>query len=181
LPTIFKIPQMAGVDAYRVNIVGLSNKIHQFRYQIGDAFFERYGQDLVSSGAFDVEVALNKHETFLEATFSIKGKAQLVCDRSLDTFEHPVELTKFVVFKYGEETREVSDEIMLIHRDTASLELGQFIYEFIALAIPMKKLHPRYHQENEPETGGIVYSSKSEEDKKDDEIDPRWEKLKKLK
>ena len=172
---------MAGVEAYRVNIVGLSNKVHLFQYDIGDAFFAKYGQDLVSAGAFNVEVALNKHETFIEATFSIKGKAQLVCDRSLDTFDYPVDTTKMVVFKYGEETREVSDEIVLIHRDTVSLELGQFIYEFIALAIPMKKLHPRYNAENEAEAGGIVYSSEREEDRQEEDIDPRWEKLKKLK
>jgi uncharacterized metal-binding protein YceD (DUF177 family) len=44
----------------------------------------------------------------------------------------------------------------------------------------MKKLHPRY-QNDEGEAGGIVYSSEREEDKQEEEIDPRWDKLKKLK
>jgi uncharacterized protein len=171
---------MAGVEAYKVNIIGLSNKVHHFNYQVDEAFFVKYGQDLISDGSIEVEVALSKHETFLEATFSIKGSAKLVCDRSLDTFDYPIDTTKFVVFKYGEETMEISDEIMVIHRDTVSLELGQFIYEFIALAVPMKKLHPRY-QNDEGEAGGIVYSSEREEDKQEEEIDPRWDKLKKLK
>lgn len=78
---------------------------------------------------------------------------------------------------------------MLIHRDTVSLELGQFIYEFISLTVPMKKLHPRFtedeeDEDEESETGKIVYSSSSNEEndrEDDDDIDPRWEKLKKLK
>ena len=35
----------------------------------------------------------------------------------------------------------------IIQRDTAWLELGQYIFEFIALAIPIKKLHPRFQEE----------------------------------
>ena len=80
----------------------------------------------------------------------------------------------------------MTDEIIVIPRDAASLELGQYIYEFISLAIPLKKLHPRFQDEVD-ETGGaegkIVYSSETAEDKKDEEeqIDPRWNILKKLK
>ena len=48
------------------------------------------------------------------------------------------------MFKYGDKDEEITDEIMIIHRDTATLELGQYIYEFIALAIPLKKLHPKF-------------------------------------
>lgn len=173
---------MAGAEAFRVNIVGLSNKIHHFHYEIGDSFFREYGTDLVSSGHFNAEVSLNKHETFIEATFSIKGKATLICDRSLEPFEQPIETEKMVVFKFGDENREISDDIILIDRDTVSLELGQFMYEFIGLAVPMKKLHPRFQNEDESEDGKIVYSSREEnENGHTNDTDPRWEKLKKLK
>jgi uncharacterized metal-binding protein YceD (DUF177 family) len=85
---------------------------------------------------------------------------------------------------------EMSDEIIMIHRDTATLELGQYMYEFIALAVPMKKLHPKFQETEEDEDeenpeGKIVYtSSDSSGDDKDDDnngIDPRWDILKKLK
>jgi uncharacterized protein len=176
------------VGAYGVNIIGLSNKVHHFDYEIGDEFFRQYGSDLVSQGQFRAEVTLNKHETFIEADFKIKGAATLTCDRSLEPFEFPVWTTKKILFKYGESNEEISDEIIMISRDTATLELSQYIYEFIALAIPMKKLHPRYRAEEltEDETaeGKIVYTSESSDgkDKKDDDdIDPRWNILKKLK
>jgi uncharacterized protein len=175
-----------GLRAYRVNIIGLSNKVHHFNYEFGDEFFEHYGKSVVSQGTFTADVTLDKHETFIEASFKIKGQAKLVCDRSLDPFDYPVNVDRKIVFKYGDSHEELSDEIVIIHRDTDSLELGQYIYEFIALQIPMKKLHPRYANEADADdsAGKIIYSSGErsfDADAGDEDIDPRWEKLKKLK
>jgi len=177
------------VGAYGVNIIGLSNKVHHFDYDLGESFFREFGTDLVSQGSFHVDVALDKHETFIEADFTIKGKADLICDRSLEPFDFPIDSNYHIVFKFGDTNEEMSDEIIMIHRDTATLELGQYIYEFIALAIPIKKLHPKFQEtENEEDDedteGKIVYTSsdeKSGDDNDEDAIDPRWNILKKLK
>jgi uncharacterized metal-binding protein YceD (DUF177 family) len=46
----------------------------------------------------------------------------------------------------------------------------------------MKKLHPRFKDEDESNEGKMVYSSASDDHTDDeDEVDPIWEKLKKLK
>ena len=171
------------LKAISVNIVSLSIHVHHFDYEIGNEFFRHYGTDLISEGSFTVNVTLNKHETFIEAGFHINGTAKLVCDRSLEPFDYPLKSNHKVVFKYGNENQEISDEIVMIHRDTTSLELGQYIYEFIGLAIPIKKLHPKFQEEEEEEDdkeGKIIYSS-SDNNNEDDAIDPRWEMLKKLK
>ncbi|WP_276374420.1 DUF177 domain-containing protein [Chryseolinea sp. H1M3-3] len=174
-----------GVAAYNINIVGLSNKEHRFQFEIGDEFFRRFGTDIVSEGTFQVELLLDKHETFIEVAFKIDGKAHLICDRSLEPFDFPINSNNKIVFKYGDAYQEMTDEIVIIPRETATLELGQYIYEFIALGIPLKKLHPRFQDEVNDEDdseGKIVYSSETSEEKKDDEeIDPRWDILKKLK
>lgn len=173
-----------GLRAFRVNIIGLSNKVHQFDYEIDDEFFRHYGTGLVSEGSFHAEVTLDKHETFIEVRFLINGKATLICDRSLDPFKQVMKIDRKIVFKYGDRDEELSDEIIMIHRDTDSLELGQYIYEFIGLEVPIKKLHPRYLDETEAaddSEGKIIYTSDSSENKNEDDVDPRWEKLKKLK
>jgi uncharacterized metal-binding protein YceD (DUF177 family) len=177
------------LGAYSINIVGLSNKQHHFHYEFGNEFFREYGSDLVSEGNFVVELLLDKHETFLEAEFEIKGAARLICDRSLEPFDFPIKDTRKIVFKYGDKDEEITDEIMIIHRDTATLEVGQYIYEFIALSIPLKKIHPKFKDEADEDEedlspGKIVYSSETDEDENkngDDEVDPRWNILKKLK
>ena len=166
------------MERYRVNILGLSLSIHHFEYDLGSEFLKKYDAGLVSEGSFKAQVDLDKRETFLEANFSIKGSVKLVCDRSLDEFDYPIDVSPKIIFKYGDEDKEISEDVVMIHHGTDSLELGKFIYEFIALAIPMKKLHPRFEDETEDE-GGIIYTSETDEEKKE-EIDPRWEMLKKL-
>lgn len=184
------------MGAYRINIVGLSNKVHHFTFEdVGPDLFKEYGSDVLSEGKFQVEVSLDKRETFLEAGFNIRGTARLVCDRSLEPFDYPIHTRRKVVFKYGDQDEEITDEIMIIQRDTAWIELGQYIYEFIALSIPLKKLHPRFQDEageDDDNEGRIVYTSGGTDDddtsghtdengKDNDDIDPRWNALKKLK
>ncbi len=172
------------MERYRVNILGLSLSIHHFEYELGAEFFEKYGTGLVSVGTFKVDVAFDKRETFLDTNFKIKGSVKLVCDRSLDEFDYPIDVSSKIIIKYGDEDKEITEDVVMIHRGTESLELGQYIYEFIALAIPMKKLHPRFENESDEE-GGIVFTTKSEDlpagqAGNKEEIDPRWEMLKKL-
>jgi len=177
LPLILK---PFGLSDYSVNIVGLAQKTHSFDFILGSAFFEKYGTEVVKTGQFDVKVVLNKKETLIEADFDIEGKAQLICDRSLDLFDHPMKINRRVIFKYGEVAKEVSDEVTVIPRDLQRLEVGQFLYEFIVLDVPIKKIHPRFQAEeenDESEEGKLIYQT----EKSEDEIDPRWEKLKKLK
>lgn len=166
---------------FSINIIGLSKKAHLFDFTLKDGFFEKYGKEVVSSGDFNVHVVLDKKETFIEVEFRISGVAHLVCDRSLDPFDYPIEDTKTMVYKYGEEEQEISDEIVIITRDQDSLDLGLYIYEFIALSIPIKKLHPRYKAEEDYDGSNIKMIYSTSEDTESKQEDPRWEKLKKLK
>ena len=176
-----------GARAFTVNIVGLGNKVHHFEFEMGNDFFREFGTELLSEGSLKAEVALDKRETFIGASFQINGSVKLICDRSLDPFDYQIQTERNLVFKYGDADEELSDEIIMIHRDSDSLELGQYIFEFIALEIPMKKLHPRFHDEEAEDDnaeGKIIYSSKPspDDDRTDGEdIDPRWDVLKKLK
>ena len=162
---------------FNINIVGLSNKVHHFQFEVGSAFFGHFDTNLIEEGEFVADLALDKHETFIEVDFKIKGTARLVCDRSLDLFDYPIETANKIVFKYGDGDVELDDDIIQIDRETVRLEVGQYIFEFIGLAIPMKKLHPRFAG-TEREEDELIYTS--EDEKSEDEIDPRWEKLKNL-
>ena len=167
------------MKAFRVNIVGLSKSEHLFTFEVSDFFFKEYGSEMISKGELTATVLLNKTETFIEAKFSIRGLVELTCDRSLDPFEYPLQLEKKIVFKYGEEEMEISDEILVISRDRIDLDLGQFIYEFIALGIPAKKLHPRFTNEQDENESDIIYTSSHDDET--EATDPRWDQLKKLK
>ncbi len=169
---------------YSVNIIGLSQKTHHFSFRLEDAFFKAQEIQLFEKGNFDAEVVLDKHETFINAEFKISGTAALICDRSLEPFDLVLNLKEKIVFKYGEEEGELSEEIVVIKHDKVSIDIGQYLFEFIALAMPMKRLHPRFEETDEDEDdseGKLVYTSKSSVDQDPEQpMDPRWEQLKKV-
>jgi uncharacterized metal-binding protein YceD (DUF177 family) len=122
-------------------------------------------------------------------TIKVKGSVELICDRSLEEFDFPIDTENRILFKFGDHNEEVSDEIIIIDRNTQRLNVAQHIYDFISLAIPMKKIHPRFQEDTEDEEDDetevkLIYSSAEiEEEFKDEkeDIDPRWELLKNLK
>ena len=83
------------------------------------------------------------------------------------------------MLKYGDKWEEISDEVIMMPRDEQAINVVQYIYEFIGVAIPMRKLHPRF-KDDENEDDDLFYSSDND-DTNDDSIDPRWGKLKDLK
>ena len=172
------------MERYRIHILGLSINIHTFQFEVDHEFFKKYGTGLVSNGNFTVDLTLDKRETFLEASFTIKGTTKLTCDRSLDEFDFNINKTSKLIFKFGDEDFEISEDVIMIHRGTETLELGQYIYEFIALAIPMKKLHPRFNEESADDSDEdevkLIYTSESSQETTDEQTDPRWDILKKL-
>ena len=167
---------------FKVNLLGLSQKAHRFDYELDDEFFKLYGNSLLEGGRFSAEINLDKRETLIEANFHIRGEARLVCDRSLEPFDHPLDIHRRIMFKYGQEEKELSEDIVLITHTQASLDIGQYIFEIIVVSVPMKRLHPNFkNKELEESEIQLVYSSPVDSTKEEDTIDPRWEKLKKLK
>jgi uncharacterized metal-binding protein YceD (DUF177 family) len=122
---------------------------------------------------------------------------KLICDRSLEEFFEPLDLKEKIIFKYGEEEQEINEDVYMITRDTPKINVAQFIYEFVLLGLPAKRIHPDYRTEmdeddyegegmyayidgdtfEDEETEEEINSEKQEEES----TDPRWELLKKLK
>ena len=163
------------IDIYRI-----SNKLHQFEFEVDEQFFNSLEQEIVQKGNLKAKIELEKNDSFIGMQVHIEGKVELLCDRSLDPFDYPINERRKVIFKFGEVEQELDHDVMMITHDTQQIDAGQFIFEFIGLAIPMKKLHPRF-KEDDQEYGSVVYSSiDKEKDQTPADIDPRWSKLKEL-
>lgn len=163
---------------FEIDIAKLPNGQHNYSYKIDDKFFELFEYSLVNQGDLKVDLDLVKKTSFIELHYKISGTVQLTCDRSLDKYDHQIAVENKVILKYGEEEMELTDEIEIIPFNAQTINAARHIYEFITVAIPMKKLHPRY-KDDQPGSQ-IIYSSSDTEDD-DQDIDPRWSELKKLK
>lgn len=178
---------MKDLKPFDIEIQTLKPKRYEYEYDIDASFFTHFERSLVEKGKFKVKLTLDKSETMLQLKFDIKGVAELACDRTSELFDYPIDVTNRLILKYGEENEELSDEIEIISRGTQHINVAQYIYEFIGLAVPMKKIHPRLAAEEyeENEEGILVYRSAgdagdAEEDDDSDDVDPRWQILKNL-
>jgi uncharacterized metal-binding protein YceD (DUF177 family) len=171
--------------AFDIDIYKLSDKKHQYQYAIDAEFFENFPNSLIEKGNLQVMVTLDKKPRLIQVDFDITGTVTLVCDRSLEPFEHPLHIQEGLIFQYGEEEKALTDEITIITKNTQKINLAQDIYEFIGLAIPMKKIHPKFRTEDDdlPFTkGSVVFTTQQDADTNNapEATDPRWEALKKL-
>lgn len=171
---------------FNIDIFKLKSGKYNFEFDVKDSFFEFFNFGLIESGEAKAYVEFNKSETLINMNIKVKGSVELICDRTLEKFDFPIDTDNKILFKFGDKNEEVSDEILVIDRNTQRLNIAQHIYDFISLSIPMKKIHPRFQNEDEnpEEEATLIYSSQEiEEDLKNtiEEIDPRWNALKNLK
>jgi uncharacterized metal-binding protein YceD (DUF177 family) len=175
---------------YNIDIYGLEDKSYEFDYELGSEFFEEMPQDLIQKGDFKVQLVLDKSSTMIQLRFLIQGNAELTCDRSLEVFNEPVDTEGKIILKFGDHEEEITEEIAIINRNRTRINVSSYIFELIALALPMKKIHPSLREQYQDEDGEassemLVYSSESQESEDEEtengQVDPRWEALKKLK
>ena len=184
---------------YNIDIFSLRNGKHDFEYNIDDRFFAVLQDSLVEKGNLKVKVELQKSENMIVLQFDIKGEVTLICDRSLEEFQFPIDAQNRLIFKFGEAFKEMSEELIVLAVGTPTINLLQYIYEFIAVQVPYKKLHPRFQTNDDSEDDVLVYGeiydyfddeedveNKGGETAEDNEspespIDPRFAALLKLK
>ena len=177
---------MNPLRAYDIHIVGLDNKRYEYDFTSDKSFFAALEQELIPTGAVQTHLVLEKSETMIRLEFHIIGTVEQTCDRSLDEYDEPVDTQQTMLLKFGDHNEELSDEIELIERNTTTINVARYIFEFISLSLPMKRLHPRFRDEEDTdgdENGKLIYRSSTEtNDNADDQsdVDPRWAALRKL-
>ena len=165
-----------GKGVFDIDFFRLSDGIHSYDFDFKSSFFDLFKDSLIENGSGSIHIDLDKTATMITLSFAIQGEVELVCDRSLDKFMFPINETNEVRLKFGDHWEELSEELILIPTNAQKIDVGQFVYEFITLAIPIKKLHPRFQDEED-----FYYESESTNESLDESIDPRWNELKKLK
>lgn len=179
---------------YDLEVYRLKEGEHRYELPINDAFFEIFGSNLVEHGSGMADIVLEKSSRMLSVHVAIQAKVGLICDRSLEPFDYPLYIEETLYVKYGEEEAELDEDLLVITESTQRINLAQYLYDLIGLALPMKKIHPDYRRDDDDDPDEtedvLVYQSSTSEleevelssDEPDEEaIDPRWQGLKELK
>lgn len=133
-------------------------------------------------GRIDLDFYRARH--FIRASYRVEAGVELVCDRSLEHFVHPISTHYDVVFKTDveEETEDEEGAVRRFdfHSNTFSIE--EEVRDSILLEVPMQKIHPKYlNDEGEIEDFETKSFGEGPSEEEQNSVDPRWEELKKLK
>jgi len=135
---------MALLKTFEIDIVGPQET---FVYELDDTFFALFEESLLQQGKLQVTAKLHKTHSQVHLQLHIVGEVALVCDRSLEPFNHPIALDREVLFKRGDAYAEIDENVYTIAQHSTTLDIAQHCYDFISLAVPVKKLHPRFQSE----------------------------------
>ncbi len=175
---------MPYLDTYTIPFKNLDQgKTHKYEFQVDDEFFKQFEYSEIKHGNLTVLVDLTVNPDNLVLDFTVKGEVEVQCDRCLDYFMHPVDFQTRMYVRFAEFSTQWFDydEEIYISREETRINIAKHIYDFINLALPMKKVHPP--DENGNPTCDPLMLEKLEELKPkhhEDEIDPRWSALKDL-
>ncbi len=169
------------LDDYDISFFGLKDGSHLFEYKIEKQFFEAFNFDEFLDADLLVKLNFVKKSTFFELHFSMKGTSKVACDVTNEPFDLPIHGKLELVVKFGDAFNDDNEEILVIPHGEHQINVAQFMYEMIVLAIPNRKVHPGIEDGTlQSDILEKLEELQPKENKKLNEIDPRWDGLKKL-
>ena len=133
---------MKQLNEFLIPFIGLKLGKHQFEYQINKTFFDDFDFDEYESSDIKVNVVLEKKSTFMELAFKHKGTVNVPCDLTGEPFDLPIKGKINVVVQFGEQFNNDNEELLILPHGEHQLDIKQYIYEMIALSVPLKRTHP---------------------------------------
>jgi len=175
---------MKALKAYAIPFIGLKVGEHCFDYQIDNTFFQNYEYDEFNSVNVKVDLKLEKKTTFLELYFSALGSINVNCDITNEPYDQTIDDKFKLVVKFGNEYNNDIEDILILPHGDYEINVAQFIYELIVLAVPVKRIHPGIEdgtlQSDILSKLEELSPSEDHKTKSSEDIDPRWNNLKKL-
>ncbi|WP_147677107.1 YceD family protein [Algibacter pacificus] len=176
---------MKPLKEFTIPFVGLKIGKHQFEFDITQAFFEHFEYEDFNNVNVKVNVTLEKKTTLLELNFKISGFVNINCDLTNEPYNQTIENDFHLVVNFGDEYNDENIDILILPHGEYEINIQQYIYELIVLAVPIKRVHPGVEDGTldsdildklEQLSPGL----KEKNEQNEDDIDPRWNTLKKL-
>lgn len=177
--------EMKQTKEYTIPFVGLKLGKHKFEYQINNAFFEIFDYNEFQNSDIKVNVVLDKQSNLLEINFKHAGTVNVPCDMTGEDFDLPIKGKLKLIVRFGETFNNDNEELLILPFGEFEIDLSQYIYEMIVLSVPLRRIHPgikdgSLNTEALTKLKELTIKEQKKEKKEEENIDPRWDKLKKL-
>lgn len=170
---------MCGKDSLQIDLKSIKEAQTAFNFRLGNDYFEAVGGDEVERGDVSVSIKVRKiTDRYFELDFAISGTLLIPCDRCLDDMEQPIETEEQLVVKLGNQTSE-DDNCVVIDENDGVIDTSWYIYEYVALAIPIKHVHE--DGKCNSEMIALIEQHSANQSTDNEPIDSRWSALSELK
>ena len=172
----------------------------EYSYKTDNQFFADIDAPQVQKGELNVQLTVQKSIGVFVLDFHTEGVVYVPCDRCLDDVKIDIDTDTTLKVKLGEEESD-DEEFVTVSEMDGFINVAWYIYEFIALSLPIKHVHApgecneamlgalsKYlkadanaddmDDDDDFETG--IAENADAEDAAPKEIDPRWNALKKI-
>jgi uncharacterized protein len=172
---------LKSLKIYSIPYTGLALGKHRFEYTVDDAFFSEFEYSLVKTADLKCVVELEKQETMLILNFHITGTIGATCDKCLAQYPQVIDTQEQQIAKFSDGEMGDDEDIITLGRNENEIALAGLIYEYINVAVPFVAVCN--------DEGNTPYCDKEMLDKlnklsagneENENVDPRWEALKKL-
>ena len=192
---------MGKFEKYRIDLKGMKENHAHYDFLLDNAFFAAIDSPELHKGKVTVQVDVKKTAKAFELSFNSQGTVVVLCDRCLDEMDQEISSTDKIFVKFGAEYADEGDNLIIVPEDEGDINVAWIMYEYIALAIPMKHVHApgkcnktmsgklnkylRTSADDMDEMEPVDDSAEDEsnivsDEENDKPIDPRWSELQKL-
>lgn len=171
---------MCNIESFKIDLKALPQGASILEFKLDDSYFKAIDAPDIQRGELSSSLFISRTDDFFELNFHTEGIVHIPCDICLDDMEQSIETDDRLLVRFGEDYSE-EDDLVIVAENEGILDVAWFIYEFIALNIPIKHVHApgkcnpamiEMLQEHSAARSG-------EEEEKT--VDPRWAALLKLK
>ena len=159
---------MGKMDGYKVDLKGMSSDTVSYRWQVADDFFSAVQGTEIQRGTLDVALQVKRSSGAYELLFRLAGQVEVACDRCLEPMSQPIDAQCSLRVKMGDGAYDDGEEVTVPERE-GSIDVSWYIYEFAALQIPLRHVHPDGQCPNLPNDQTTRLPT-----------DPRWDKLREM-
>ena len=184
---------LGAMKIYQIDLKILSDStIYKYDYLLDNNFFEGVNGTEVRKGKVNVSLSVKRISSVFEMDFRIEGVVAVTCDRCLDNLEISIKTTNRLCVTFGKMYAELSDERIIVSEEEGIIDIAWIMYEFIALAIPMKHVHETSgcNEIMAAKLSEICVDLQTDKDEYEDDeslsdssrsaVDPRWDTLRRL-
>ncbi len=179
---------MKALKEFTFPFVGLKLGLHQYSFELNKSFFEHFEYEEFNDATIKLDVLLDKKTTFLEFTLAFEGTVNVQCDITNEPFDQKVDGGYHFLVNFGEEFNDENEDLLILPHGSYEVNIAQFIYESIVLALPVRRIHPGIEDgslksdilDKLEELRPKAMEEKELPKPEAENTDPRWDTLKKL-